>query len=226
MIRSLFAVALALCSLELHAQKQIPLVENIVTLPVDNIQAVESTGQLFFISDNGRYVFQGRLTDTWHKKTLDTIDEVAYAAKHIDLDLMGMDLDVMNTITIPGGPKRITVFVDPVCPFCKAFVKEALTKTQDYTFKIIVVPAFGESSNRLAKSLFCAEDKSDALDHYLEETLDTMAQQASCNTENYDFTLMMAQLLGIKHVPFLIAPDGRYRAGAEDNFWAWVENKG
>ncbi|MBX2807138.1 MAG: DsbC family protein [Cellvibrionaceae bacterium] len=228
MIKSiLYSVVSVLMSASLYAGPAgLPTIERIVTLPVNKIQAVDSGEQIFFISENGRYVFRGQLTDTWHKKTLDTIGEIDYAAKHIDLDVMGLPLDQMNTISIPGGPERVTVFVDPVCPFCKAFIEDALTKTQDYNFKIIVVPAFGGDSNRMAKSLFCAKDKSQALTMYMQQTLDTMAQQPHCNTDNYDLTLMVAQLFGIQEIPFFITPDGRYKAGAEKGFWAWVKNKG
>lgn len=193
------------------------------SLYVDELQAVEANGEIFFMSKNGRYVIRGQLTDNWHKKTLDTISEIEHSTNHIDLDVMGMPLDDMNTITIEGGADRVVAFVDPKCNHCKRFIEEAKTKTDKYTFKIVVVPALGEESNQLSRSLFCAADKTNALEAYMDGDLDDLPQQAQCDTRNYDLTLYMASMIDIQQVPFFIAPDGRHRPGTGKNFWNWIE---
>lgn len=215
-----------LLATQAHAEKTPPKLDAITPLPVNKIQAVETNGEIFFMSENGRFVFRGQLTDTWHKKSLDTMDEIKYASEHINIDVMGLPLDQMNTITIPGGPERIIVFVDPLCPYCKSFIKQAQDKTDKYTFKIVVVPALGASSNALSKSLFCSSDKSNALQMLMDGELGDMPQQPNCNTKHYDLTLTVAQLFGIKQVPFFISPDGRYKPGAGNGFWEWIQNKG
>lgn len=224
-IRVFFMLLLAT---QAHAEKKPPKLDAITPLPVNQIQAIETNGEIFFMSQNGRFVFRGQLTDTWHKKSLDTMDEIKYAAGHINIDVMGLPLDQMNTITIPGGPERIIVFVDPQCSYCKSFIDQAQEKTDKYTFKIVVVPALGTKSNALSKALFCSSDKSNALQMLLDGKLGEMPQKINCNTKHYDLTLTVAQLFGIKQVPFFISPDGRYKpgAGTEKGFWEWIQQKG
>jgi len=208
------------------AAQERPSFDAKTSLPVEEIQVLETNGKIYFVSKNGRFVFQGQLTDSWHKKPLDTMDEIKYAASHIDLDVMGLPLDDLNTITISGGPERVVVFVDPLCAYCKSFIKEAKLRTDKYTFKIIVVPALGKQSNVLSKSLFCASDKSNALEMFMNNNLGSLPQKKSnCDTNNYDLTLTVAQLFGIRSVPFFIAPDGRYKPSAGAGFWGWVEGK-
>ena len=207
------------------AEQERPSFDAITSLPVEEIQALETNGKIYFVSKNGRFVFQGQLTDSWQKKPLDTIDEIKYAASHIDLDVMGLPLDDLNTITISGGPERIVVFVDPLCTYCKSFIEGAKLRTDRYTFKIIVVPALGKQSNVLSKSLFCSADKSNALESFMNNSLGTLPQKPNCDTSNYDLTLTVAQLFGIRSVPFFIAPDGRYKSGAGAGFWDWVKGK-
>ena len=43
-------------------------IKEIVTLPIKGIRAVESDGQIVFISDNGRFVITGQIYDVWGKK--------------------------------------------------------------------------------------------------------------------------------------------------------------
>lgn len=204
----------------------IPNLDSVIDIPVEGLKAIEVNGQIMFMSNNGRYVMQGKLTDVWQKKELSTPEEIEYAATHINVDAMGLPVDKLNTITIGEGSKRVIVFVDPACTNCKSFVREAQSKTNDYTFKLIVVPALGDESHKLSKSLFCATEvaKEKAITRYLNNKLGGMKQKENCNTKYYDLSLMAAQQFNIKAVPYFIAPDGRHKPGLTD-IWNWIEGK-
>jgi len=124
-------------------------IKEIVTLPIKGIRAVESDGQIVFISDNGRFVITGQIYDVWGR----------------------MDVDKLNTISFGHGPKDVVLFVDPRCGVCHKLIGEAKPLAEEYTFKIVVIPALGDESNQLAKALHCAKDKTNALDALLNNTL-------------------------------------------------------
>jgi len=224
-ITTTLSLAIVLFAANASAVTAHPKLDSIITLPVRELKAVEINGEILFMSQNGRFVIRGQLTDTWQKTTLDTVKEISYASTHIDIDVMGLPLEKMNTITIEGGPERLIVFVDPQCKYCKEFIKEAMTNTEKYTFIIVVVPALGDRSHEMSKALFCSSDKRNALQTLLDEKLGDMRQKENCNTKHYDLTLTVAQLFDIKSVPFFIAPDGRYKSGAGKGFWDWVQRK-
>ncbi len=185
--------------------------------------AVQGNGELYFISENGRYGIQGRLTDTWTRTELNSIEKIEYSTTHIDFKKWGLKLDQMNVISFGSGPQEVVVYVDPLCPVCKQFVKSAQNYLSEYTFKLLVVPALGDESNKLAKMLFCAENKSMALTAFIENKLSSLPQKKSCDTAMYDQTLLTAHLIDIKQVPYFISPDGRKRAGAGPQIWNWLE---
>lgn len=220
------AFIIFLVSSSVFAGSQPPKLDSITDIPVKRIKAVETNGEILFMSENGRYVFQGQLTDTWHKTSLDTVAEVKYSASHIDIALMGLPINDMNTITLGSGPKQIVVFVDPLCKYCKKFIKEAKPYEDEYTFKLVVVPALGKESHKLSKNLFCSKDKSSALEAYMNNTLSLLPQSEQCDPKFYDLTLTFAQLIGVDAVPYFIAPDGRYKAGQGMDFWEWVKRNG
>ena len=208
-----------------QAKQEIPILDAISEIKMTSLKAIESNGSIFFMSPNGRFVIQGDLTDTWQKKKLDTLKEIDYAAKHIDIERMGLPIDELNVIKVGKGKKEIVIFVDPQCDPCKKFFQEAKKHTDKYTFKFIVVPALGEESNKMATSMFCSKDKTNLAKHFLERTLLDLEQQENCDKKYYNLTLTVAQLIGIKHVPFFIAPGGLYQAGEGKDFWKWVEKE-
>ena len=224
MHRFMFTLGL-LAAWPVAALIQAPPVDAMTSLPVAELKAIEADGEVFFMSANGRFVFRGQLTDAWHRQPLDSLAAIRHASTHIDLDAMGVPLDALNTLTVGEGPRRVVVFVDPRCGYCKRFMAAAQPQAQRYTFKFVVVPALGDDSQRLARALFCASDKADAVALFQRNQLDRLPQPASCDARYYDLTLTVAQLSGVQAVPFFIAPDGRYRAGGGESIWQWLEGE-
>ncbi|RYY74439.1 MAG: DsbC family protein [Gammaproteobacteria bacterium] len=195
------------------------------TISTSDLKAFDKPGGgIVFVTSDGRYAIKGTVVDTWTKTPLNSLKEIAYSTSHINLDAMGLDIKALNVITLGNGPRRITVFVDPLCALCKELVKQAQKKTNEFTFNLVVVPALGDKSQLHAKSLFCAEDKSDSLNAYLNQTLKDLKQKKTCDTKNYDLTLLSATLFNIKAVPWMIADDGRTKYGAAD-LWKWLAIK-
>lgn len=231
-IELFLALTLGLVSLPSFAQDPksqadtvpaIPKVSPISAFAGQTFQAVESNGEIMFITPNGRFVIRGQLIDTWAAKTLDTPEEIKYAATHINIEQMGLPVDQMNTVTIGSGPKKVYLFVDPLCSYCKTLLQQAQQNSSLYTFTIFVVPALGDESNALSKKLFCSTDRQKGFNALLDRKLGELPQQQKCDTKKYDLTLLMAQNFGINRVPFIVAPDGRTRFGGGTEFWDWVK---
>nr|AEZ49674.1 hypothetical protein pMR0211_0062 [Providencia stuartii] len=101
---------------------------------------------------------------------------------------------------------------------------DAKSLVDDYTFKFIVIPALGAESNRLAKNLYCAKDKTHALDALMNNTLGSLPSKETCDPGQYDQTLLTAHFIGIEGVPFVVAPDGRVSKGRPKNLKSWLES--
>ncbi len=198
-------------------------IEDIVTLPIKGIRAVQSNGQTVFVSDNGRFVLTGELYDLWYKKPLNTLADMREISDRIDLKRMGLDIDTLNTVSLGAGPKQVVVFVDPRCHYCHALMNDAQALVKQYTFKLVAIPVLGEESNQLAKTMSCAKNKKQALKALVNQTLDKLPTRSACSTEQYDRTLLTAQLMNIEGVPYVIAPNGRISYGRPMNLKAWLE---
>lgn len=198
-------------------------IDDIVKLPITGVRAVESAGQILFVSETGRFVFTGQLHDLWSGRPVSTMAQMHDVAERIHFRGVGMNLDELNVLSLGQGVKEVVVFVDPLCAVCHALITDARSLAGDYTFRFIVVPALGDESNRLARAVFCAQDKHGALDALVTNTIGEMVQQPRCDTAGYDRTLVAAHLLGIEGVPLIVAPDGRYSNGVPRNLKSWLE---
>jgi len=201
--------------------------EQVVKLPFSGMNAVEHEGQIVFISKNGRYAIFGQIVDLWNEQELTSLKEIEDSVSRINVETIGVES--LNIITLGKGEQSVVVFVDPLCNFCM----DLIGKLQDierqhpeqYAFHIVVVSALGEDSHRMAKALFCAKNKTHAVEHLLSKQLLDLAQDEACESSGYDTTLVMADMLEIQGVPFLIAPDGRFHTGIPDDVAAWLAAK-
>lgn len=188
------------------------------------VAIVEKSGQLYAVTSNGRFAIEGRITDLWEKKQLNTFEQVKQSVETVNLTAWGMNPERWNAIAFGTGPKDVTVFVDPLCSACKHFIDLAKGYTAEYTFHLAVVPALGDQSNKLARTVYCSSENQDRLGALLGNRIQTLAQQPDCDTAGYDQMLLAAHLLEIKAVPYLISPSGHRRTGAGPSVWAWLEN--
>ncbi|ATW30854.1 disulfide isomerase (plasmid) [Candidatus Williamhamiltonella defendens] len=199
-------------------------IEDIVKLPIKGVRAVQSDGQIMFLSENGRFVISGQIYDLWSKKPLNTIAQMRDVAERIQFKSMGMDVATLNTVSMGHGDKEVVLFVDPRCAVCHEVINDAQSLVSEYTFKIVVIPALGAESNRLAKNLYCAKEKTHALDALMNNTLGTLPSKETCDPGQYDQTLLTAHFIGIEGVPFVVAPDGRVSKGRPKSLKSWLES--
>ncbi|KGM26744.1 disulfide isomerase [Photorhabdus luminescens] len=198
-------------------------IEDIVKLPIKGVRAVQSDGQIMFLSENGRFVISGQIYDLWSKKPLNTMSQMRDVAERIHFKSMDI-VDTLNTLSMGRGDKEVVVFVDPRCAVCHKLMDESKSLVDEYTFKFVVIPALGAESNRLAKGLYCAKDKTNALDAFMNNTLASLPSKETCDPGQYDQTLLTAHFIGIEGVPFVVAPDGRVSKGRPKNLKSWLES--
>ncbi len=195
---------------------------DIVRLPVAEVLAIRRDGRIFLLSANGRFSFSGAVRDLWRGKTLDTLSALRDAAERVHFEEMGVDVKTLNSVTLGDGREEVVVFVDPRCAVCHRLIEDAAALGDEYTFRFVVIAALGAESNRLARTLYCARDRSAVLEALRDGVSDSLAPRADCESGGYERTLLLAHLLGVDGVPFLVAPDGRVARGRPRQLRSWL----
>lgn len=197
-------------------------IDGMASLPISGLNAVETNGEVLFLSDNGRFAIRGTLYDVWAQQPLQTLEAVRQADNTLDLKRLGLDISDLRPLTLGTGKKIVVIFVDPRCPHCHTVLQQAQKLVDDYTFQLLPVPVLGPDSEQQVRLLGCASDRNAALSTLLSGRINGLSQIEDCNLEPPQRTLVTAQILGIQGVPFLIAPDGRISRGHPADLSVWL----
>lgn len=198
-------------------------------LPINGLVMASKEGKIRLVSDNGRFVIDGKLYDTWNKEFVETLDQAHRTMSYIDLKKMNLNVDDLAPFTYGKGPKQVTVFIDPYCQWCKKLIGEMKGLEKEYTFKILPIPVLGDRSNVMVRTEHCAADRNAA---YAAATTgmgydDLKADPTKpCDTEALGKRLITAQLFGIKGVPYMIRDDGLVHQGfTSEGLVYWLKSE-
>lgn len=199
--------------------------KSIVEMPIDGMVAyVAENGKVFFMSSDGRYVFSGgSVTDVWNGTPLETGGDIQRSARTIPLESMEIDFDKLDALSIGTGSKTVHVITDPTCPACRKLTDLIPEYGDEYTFKILALPALGKRSEEITKRLACQSDRELAAQALLDGTADQLPAPKNCNLDAYKQALLVADYIRVREVPFLIGPNNVVSRGLPNNLQSWLE---
>ncbi|MBU0673307.1 MAG: DsbC family protein [Proteobacteria bacterium] len=131
------------------------------------------------------------------------------------IDVKRVPLEDAVILGDPAAPIKIIVFDDPVCPFCKTLheeMKKVVATRPDIAFFIKLYPLkIHPDAFDKAKEIICT--KSPLL---LEDSLNGKEiPPPTCETDQVEKNITLAEDLGIRSTPTLIMPDGRIVPGSK-----------
>lgn len=176
--------------------------------PLPGILQVRLGADIVYMSDDGRYLFQGRVLDLETRQ--DLTDQ---AMGEIRRELMG-DLDRENLISFGPADAEydITVFTDVDCGYCRR-LHEQIAEYNEAGIRIhyAAFPRAGAGSGTFDKmvSVWCADDQRSAMDLAKAGGTPKPAECESPVAEQYQ----LGQAMGVTGTPALLTPDGQLIPG-------------
>lgn len=130
--------------------------------PIQGILQVQINGDIVYATDDGKYLFQGRVID------LATRDDLTETAKAVLRKEILDNIDVSQEITFaPADPAyNLTVFTDIDCGYCRKLHSQvAEYNEQGIAIHYMAFPraGIGSESYDKAVSVWCAKDQQSAL---------------------------------------------------------------
>lgn len=191
-------------------QARLPDVEikSITKAPVAGLYEVNIGTHLVYSDANGDYVFVGDLLDT---KTRTNLTEARLADIN-KVDFASLPLANAVKVVKGNGSRKIAVFSDPNCPYCKQL--EATLKSVDnitvYTF---LYPVLSDDSTAKAKAIWCAADRAKTWEAWMLERR-APSGAGNCDTSAIDKNLALGRGMNVTGTPTIILADGRRLPGA------------
>jgi thiol:disulfide interchange protein DsbC len=123
--------------------------------------------------------------------------------------------------------KKIVVFTDPDCPFCRRLheeMKKVLSQRKDVAFYLILFPLeMHKDAYKKAQAILCEKSTALADDAFSGKEV----PEPKCSAEAVERTKALASSLGISSTPTLVREDGTVNAGAlpADKLSEWIDGK-
>lgn len=171
--------------------------------PVPGILRVRIGSDIVYISEDGRYLLQGRMLD------LDTRQDLTdQAMGEVRRELMaGIDEEQLITFGPSDADYEITVFTDVDCGYCRR-LHQQIEQYSDAGIQVhyAAFPRAGAGSETFKKmtSIWCAEDQHAAMD--IAKSGGT-PKPVSCDAP-IQAQYRLGQSLGVTGTPALLTPNG------------------
>jgi thiol:disulfide interchange protein DsbC len=187
-------------------------IESVTKLPVAGWYEVRINGtDIYYTDAKGDFLMQGNLVNTQTKKNLtrEKLDKLM-AIKFEDLPRKDA-----FTIVRGNGQRKIAVFEDPDCGFCKRFEKD-FEGIDNVTVSVYLYPILGSESKEKSKRIWCAKDRTQAWRDWMLNQVNLTGGVMPCDTTALDRNLAFGQRYRIEGTPTLFLADGRRVPGAQD----------
>lgn len=186
-------------------------IEQILRLPGSSLYEVTLRGpngpQLFYVDDKARVIVVGQAIDG--RSGLNLTEERLRKLNAIDWSTLPF-ADAI-TATRGNGRRKVAVFSDPNCPYCKRFEKD-LAKLDDIAVHIFVYPVIRPDSVRLTKSVWCSRDRAKAWNDLMLRDIEPTAAP-DCDTP-VEKLVALGRSLGATSTPTWFVETGERYSGA------------
>lgn len=211
LVGSLFLSPIANADVDKNALKK-KLAERMPSLTVENISPSEIKGlyevmvgaNIYYVSEDGRYLIQGRMFDLVDKKDL-TEKKLAIAKAAL---INSVSKDDMIIFKAPMQKYVINIFTDIDCGYCRKLHAEIdQYMAEGITVQYLFFPRAGKSSESYKKavSVWCASDRNAALT--AAKSNSESLEEKTCKNP-VDAHMALGDELGVRGTPMMITPKG------------------
>ena len=213
---ALAAATLSLCATAQEADIRKALAERIPQMDkIDEVRPTPMAGlyevrigtDLFYTDAKGNYVIQGELIDSKARRNL-TEDRIN---KLTAVNFSALPLKDAITIVRGDGKRKMAVFEDPNCGYCKRFERD-MQDVNNVTVYLFLYPILSPDSAEKSRNIWCAKDKAGAWQDHM--VRDKNAATASCDTSALQRNLAFGKKYKITGTPTVIFANGTRVPGA------------
>ncbi|MDO4769227.1 MAG: DsbC family protein [Brachymonas sp.] len=184
-----------------------PPIAEVRSTPVAGLYEVRvGADGIFYTDAQGDYLIQGAILDTKNRKNL--TEERLQALNSIAFDKLPLKDAIVSKKG--DGSRKIAVFADPNCGYCKRFESE-LQKLNNVTVYTFLYPILGPDSTAKAKNIWCAKDRSKVWHDWMIDGKTPSAAQ--CEDDVTQRNLALGRQFNINGTPAIVLGSGQRIGG-------------
>jgi thiol:disulfide interchange protein DsbC len=184
-------------------------IQSVKVAPMAGWYEVFSGDRLFYVDEKADFIFLGSVIDAKNKRNL--TEERMRDLLRVKFDALPFD-DAIKIVK-GDGKRKLAVFEDPDCPYCRKLEAE-LVQLNNYTLYVFLYPLdqlHPDATNK-SKKVWCAKDHTKAWTDFMAKG-QVPQNKGDCATP-IARNIELASQLHIGGTPAVIFEDGRLVPGA------------
>lgn len=186
-----------------------PKIDEVRQTPMQGLWEVRMGTDVMYSDATGSYVIQGSLMETSSRRDLtqERIDKLTA------IDFASLPLKDAIVWKNGSGKRRIAVFADPNCGYCKRLEKD-LVNVKDVTVYTFVIPILGGDSPDKSKAIWCAKDNTAAWRDWMINNTTPPRLMGQCDASAIERNSALARKHRVTGTPAIVFEDGSRAPGA------------
>ncbi len=186
-----------------------PKIDEVSKTPVPGLYELRIGTEILYTDEHGDHVIEGHLIETKTRADLTT----ARIDKLTAVDFASLPLKDAIVWKQGSGARKLVVFADPNCGYCKKFEKD-MQQVKDVTVYTFLYPILGGDSPDKSRDIWCAKDNSAVWRDWMIKGTAPVRSMAACDTAALQRNVAMAKKFRINGTPALVFEDGKRIPGA------------
>ena len=186
-----------------------PKIDEVRPAAMPGLWEIRIGNEIRYTDATGSYLIEGELIDLKAKKNLTEeritqLNRVDFAALPFKDALMWKN---------GTGKRRIAVFADPNCGYCKRFEK-SLQELKDVTVYTFLIPILGGDSPEKTRAIWCAKDGTNTWLAWMLRGEQPPKAPAACDDAAIERNLALSRKIRVNGTPAILLEDGNRIPGA------------
>ena len=141
---------------------QLSKIDEVTKSAMPGLYEVRVGTDILYSDAEGNFLVQGELIDTKTRRNL-TEERIE---KLTAIDFNALPVKDAFTIVRGTGKRKMAVFEDPNCGYCKRFERD-LSAVKDVTIHMFLLPILSPDSTEKSKGVWCAKDRAKTWQDYM-----------------------------------------------------------
>ena len=187
----------------------LPKIDEVSKTPMAGLYEVRLGTEVVYTDETGAFLIQGALIDTKTRSDL----TAARVDKLTAIDFAGLPLKDAVLVKQGTGARRVVVFADPNCGYCKKLERDllALKDVSIYTF---LYPILGPDSTTKSRDIWCAKEPAKAWRAWMVDGQAPAKITGACDAAALDRNTEMGRKYKVQGTPAMVFEDGTRAPGA------------
>jgi thiol:disulfide interchange protein DsbC len=187
----------------------LPKIDEITKTAVPGIYEVRMGTEVVYTDERGDHVFEGSIVDTKTRVNLTRERTDKLSA----IDFTSLPLNDALVWKQGTGARKLVVFADPNCGYCKQFEKNML-QVKDVTVYTFLLPILGGDSPDKARNIWCSKENATVWRNWMINGTAPTRSLGQCDTSALDRNVAMGKKYRVNGTPSLVFESGKRIPGA------------